>query len=50
MLRARARRAQAEDVHDVVRLGKTMLGRNVFCPLLDGIRLNLDGCAALAAN
>ena len=50
MLRARARRAQPEDVDDVMRLGETMLGGNVFCPLLDGIRLDFDGCAALAAN
>jgi hypothetical protein len=50
MLRARARRAQPEDIHDVVRLGETMLGGNVFCPLFDGIRLDFDCCAALTAN
>ena len=50
MLRARARRAQAEDVNDVMRLSETVLSGNVFGPLFYGIRLDFDGCSAFAAN
>jgi len=50
MLRARARRAQPEDINDVMWLRKSVLAGNVFGPLLDGIRLDFDRRAALAAN
>ena len=50
MLRARARRAQAEDINDVVRLSEAMLSGNVFGPLFYGIRLDFNGCSALTAD
>jgi hypothetical protein len=50
MLRAGARRAQAEDVNDVVWLSKTMLGGNTLGPLFDSIRLDFDGGSALATD
>lgn len=50
MLRARARWAQPEDVHDVMRLGKAMLCGHILSPLFHRIRLDFDGCSALATN
>jgi len=50
MLRARAGRAQPENVNNVVRLGKAVFSRDILGPLFDGIRLDFDGCSAVTAN
>ena len=46
----RTRCAESEDVNDVVGLGEAMLGGDRLRPTLDGIRFDLHGESAVAAD